>query len=245
MPARFANPWAPVGGLLALIAFAGLVFGLWPGIDLWISGRFYDGAGFPAEASAPGQRLRLLLWDISIALAILSLVMLVLAAFGRRILGIPAHLWAFILGVYLLGPALLVNGILKAHWGRARPATTTDFGGNLDFTPFWQPGLQCVNNCSFTSGEAASATALGLAAFALMPYVTRGWTRASRLGYGVATVVLPLIGATQRLVAGRHFASDVIFSILFVGLIAAILRALYLTLVRGPRVTPPRQAGPC
>lgn len=228
MPGRSADAWAPVALLLALIVAAGLAFGFWPGLDLWISGRFFDGSGFPAEASALGQRLRLLFWDLGIALAILALVMLAVAALGRRPRRVPTNIWAFILGVYLLGPGLLVNGILKEHWGRARPAATTAFGGEWDFTPFWQPGRQCLTNCSFTSGEAASAAALAIALFALMPHVTRGWPGWARLGYAAAAVTLPLAGAAQRLVAGRHFASDVVFSFLFVGLIAALLRAGWL-----------------
>lgn len=232
MPARFADPWAPVVGGLVLIALFALLFGLWPGLDPWITAQFYDGTGFPGEAAKLSKRIRLLIWNASLVMAALSLVLLILGLFGRRVLRIPAHLWGFILGVYLLGPALLVNAVLKAHWGRARPASTKIFGGNFDYTPFWQPGSQCVDNCSFTSGEAASAAALAIALLALMPYITRHWTRVARLGYGLAAVVLPLIAAIQRLAAGRHFASDVVFSILFVGVIAATLRAIFLTWTR-------------
>ncbi len=245
MPGRFAKIWGPVLAVLAVIGVAAAIFALGPGLDPWITAQFYDGSGFPAESGAFSKGVRLLIWDASIALAALSAVMAGLGAFGKTVLRIPAHVWAYILTVYLLGPALLVNVILKAHWGRARPATTTEFGGNFDYTPFWQPGLQCVHNCSFTSGEAASAAALGIALFALMPFLTRGWTRIARLGYGAAAVVLPLMAALQRLAAGRHFASDVVFSILFVGLIAVALRAAFLTWRHAGRVTAPRPRGPC
>lgn len=228
MPARFADRWLPVAGVTALVVLAALVFGFWPGLDLWITAQFYDGVGFPAEMSATSQALRLLVWDLSIAMAVLSLVMVVIGLATRRPRLVPAHIWAFIGGVYLLGPGLLVNGVLKEHWGRARPATTTDFGGTWDFTPFWQRGRQCLANCSFTSGEAASAMALAIALFALMPFVMRGRSRGARICYGAIAVLLPVAGAVQRLLAGRHFASDVIFSALFVSLIAAILRAVWL-----------------
>lgn len=233
MRARFADPWVSVAGMLGLIVLAALVFGLWPGLDPWITSQFYDGTGFPGEAAWLSKRIRLLIWNASLVVAAVSLVLLIAGLFGRQVLRIPTHLWAFILGVYLLGPALLVNAVLKAHWGRARPAATRIFGGNFDYTPFWQPGSQCVDNCSFTSGEAASAAALAIALLALMPFVTRHWTRAARLGYGLAAVGLPLVAAIQRLAAGRHFASDVVFSILFVGLIAATLRAIFLNWMRG------------
>ncbi len=222
---RSASRWTAVAGVLGLMLLAGVLFGFWPGLDRWISARFFDGAGFPAEKSALSQGLRLLVWDLSIAMALLAMVMAMLGLVGRGFWSIPARVWAFISAVYLLGPALLVNGILKAHWGRARPDTTVDFGGTQDFTPFWQPGTQCLRNCSFTSGEAASAAALAIALFALMPHLTRGWTRAGRIGYRLVAVLLPLTGALQRLLAGRHYASDVVFSVLFVALIALLLRA--------------------
>lgn len=219
--------------LLAALALTAAVFGIWPQADLWITGLFFDGHGFPIGSSAISERLRYLVWDISIAMFTLALVLSILGLVRRRLRGIPPRLWHFILAVYLLGPILLVNRGLKQHWGRARPDTTTDFGGDWAFTPFWKPGDQCPGNCSFTSGEAASAAALAVALFALGPHLTAGWPRPARVIYLVVALALPAAALFQRVAAGRHFASDVIFGALFVLLIAAVLRPLFLPRDRG------------
>jgi membrane-associated PAP2 superfamily phosphatase len=47
---------------------------------------------------------------------------------------------ALIVLAIMLGPGLLVNGVLKPLWGRPRPAQTELFGGSRPYQPWWQPG---------------------------------------------------------------------------------------------------------
>ena len=54
----------------------------------------------------------------------------------------------------VLGPGILVNGILKPYGGRPRPIEVTEFGGPLQFVDWWNPTGACEGNCSFMSGEA-------------------------------------------------------------------------------------------
>jgi len=54
-----------------------------------------------------------------------------------------------------LGPGLLVNSLLKSHWGRARPIEVSAFGGARSFSPAYIIAQQCSRNCSFVSGDAA------------------------------------------------------------------------------------------
>ena len=61
----------------------------------------------------------------------------------------------FLLVVLFVGPGLIVNGIWKEHWGRARPFEVQNFGGEHQYTPPMQPAQECDTNCSFVSGHAA------------------------------------------------------------------------------------------
>ena len=38
---------------------------------------------------------------------------------------------------FIMGPGILVNSVFKDHWGRARPVTVEQFGGDLVFSPVW------------------------------------------------------------------------------------------------------------
>ena len=64
---------------------------------------------------------------------------------------------------FCFGPGLVVNGVLKAFWGRARPSQILEFGGAAQFTPPVQIADQCARNCSFVSGEASGVTMLAIA----------------------------------------------------------------------------------
>ena len=124
---------------------------------------------------------------------------------------------------YLLGPALLVDGILKAQWGRARPANITEFGGPLEFSPALRLSDQCPSNCSFVSGEGAGATAMLIAVMLVLRNQKSG--RYSRLAGRIA-IAIAVTGLGLRIVMGRHFLSDTLFAVLFVTLIALLLLQL-------------------
>jgi lipid A 4'-phosphatase len=103
-----------------------------------------------------------------------------------------------------LGTGLMVNGVLKEHWGRSRPNTAQAFGGTLAFAPALQPSRQCATNCSFVSGH--SATGFTVMAVGLLgaPATRRRW-----LLYGAGCGLL--IGLV-RMAQGGHYLSDVLFS---------------------------------
>lgn len=215
---------------LGATAVAAAVFAAFPGIDLAVSGLFHDpDRGFWLDRTAAVLWLRLRLWDISIALVLVALVGLVIArAIGRPALWLPARVWGFILMLYVIGPGIIVNGILKAHWGRARPNRVTDFGGSLDFTPFYVVSDECGRNCSFVSGEGASSMALGIALgvilLSLGPRLGPRWRR----GLFGAALAVPVVGGGLRLAAGGHFLSDTVFAGLIVAGLGIALYALVL-----------------
>ncbi|MCX7645659.1 MAG: phosphatase PAP2 family protein [Rhodobacteraceae bacterium] len=213
----------PAALLAAATAAAAAVFVGLPSVDLAVSGLFHDPRSGTWAGAAPwAEALRALFWKATEA-AVLGFTLLLAAALARRGRAlVPARLWAFALGALALGPGLLVNGILKEVWDRARPRMVVEFGGDAAFTPAWVLGGGCAQNCSFVSGEAA-----GTATLALVLWLIAG----RRLpGRGRAVAAAGLVAATlavglQRVASGGHFLSDVVFAwLLPAGLTLALWR---------------------
>jgi len=108
---------------------------------------------------------------------------------------------AVLIGGFVLGPVLIVNGLLKPFSGRPRPHETVDFGGVLPFAAAGDFSGACATNCSFVSGEAASAGWL----ICLLPLLN------GRLRTVLAAVIIDISIATPllRVAMGGHFPSDV------------------------------------
>jgi lipid A 4'-phosphatase len=216
--------------LTAMAAVVFIVFGIWPGLDLWVSGLFFASkTAFDGFASGTWNELRLAIWRVSEIVLALS----ILAYLAQRIAPFPLlratrHLSGFAAALYLLGPGLLVDVLLKPLWGRARPAQVTDFGGSLAFTPPHVLSLQCTRNCSFVAGEMAGAVALAVVLFLVVDRMKGRITLSQqRIAQGLILLV-PLFVGVQRIAAGRHFLSDVLLSTIFVLLCAVLLKVLIL-----------------
>lgn len=211
-----------------MLAFA--VFAIWPQVDIAVSSWFYrPGAGFWLAGDPLVEGVRNLVWDLSILVFVLSAAVCGFALVRRRAGGEQGRVAGFVFLLYLLGPILLVDGILKRFWGRARPATITEFGGDRAFTPPWLPSDQCASNCSFVSGEGSAAAALALSFLVCAPIARRHLPRWAFSLYVAAGVILPATGLALRVVTGRHFLSDTVFAVLFVSAIALGLHRLLLT----------------
>lgn len=213
---------------LTIVTLGALAFFIaFPRVDLIVSGWFYrPGEGFWLARLPWVEALRNGIWNLSIAVFALSALALVFAAAGRPVPGIGARVVGFVFLLYLLGPVLLVNGVLKEHWGRARPVGVTEFGGTAAFTPPWLPADQCASNCSFVSGEGSAAAALAVAFLVLAPQARRLLSRRAFAAYVLAGVLLPAAGLALRLLTGRHFLSDTVFAVLLVLALALCLHTL-------------------
>jgi lipid A 4'-phosphatase len=207
--------------LIAACVACGLIFTLFPQIDLWTSALFYDGSAFPFENSSALQTLREAIWTLTL---LVPLCLLALSVAGLVLRPVRAAICLGPLAFMLLGPGLVVNGILKAHWGRARPADVTEFGGLAQFTPPLTITDQCLRNCSFVSGEAAGIVAASLVIFYLL---ARHLSPKTRRALTLALVTLSIIGAGMRVTMGRHFLSDVIFAALFMALLFRLMLPLF------------------
>jgi len=197
--------------LAALVAATALFLFL-PDIDLWASHTVYrTGDGFYLAGTWPVRALyRSVPWLVAAQVAGLPLLILIAWRRGRSIVGINLKTGAYVLLVLAIGPGLVVNAVLKDHWGRARPSQITEFGGAQAFTPAPLPANACDRNCSFVSGHAA--VGFGLIAYSFLAADLR--RRRTIAASGIA--IGGLIGLA-RMAQGAHFLSDIVFSGLIVG----------------------------
>jgi lipid A 4'-phosphatase len=212
-----------IASLTAMIGLVLVIFGLWPGIDLTVSGYFHDASGFPIAHDPVIEALRNVFFHASRAIPVLVLLLLGLTLWLKRAIIMAAREWAYVLALFLLGPGLVVNVILKAHWGRARPSQIVDFGGTAQFTPAWQITDQCATNCSFVSGEGSGATAMTIMALLILFILRQNLPNAAYRGGQIAAFAMLGFVGWQRVAAGGHFLSDVLLSMLLTTLIAAVL----------------------
>ncbi len=130
----------------------------------------------------------------------------------------------FLLLCVVVGPGLIVNGILKDHWGRPRPRQIVEFGGRLEYVPPLLPAR--THGKSFPCGHCSVGYL----------YAAGWWMWRRRHPVGAAgslaagTALGTLLGF-GRMAAGGHFLSDVIWS----GLIAfGVAHVLYYYALRIP-----------
>lgn len=189
------------GGILSLALFA-----LWPQLDLDAAAFFYRSGQF-IGGTPTGDGFRRLFYDAPYVL----LAALLIAALARKMgwiaRGPNGRAVVFLLATLALGPGLLVNGVLKEISHRPRPEQTKDFGGPWVFQPYDSFAGQCRKNCSFVSGEAATA-AWTLAPALLAP-------PPARVAAVAAAVLFTLATGLLRMAFGGHYLSDVLFGALF------------------------------
>ena len=189
---------------LALALVVGLLFGIYPELDLKLAALFYDAAtkSFPLKLNTLAAIARDGAMWVAWGLAMPAIVALV-AKLVRpdRPLLIPGRAVVFLLVTLLLSAGVLTNLTFKSYWGRPRPLAVTQFNGPDRFMPWWDPRGACDRNCSFFSGEGATAF-WTYAPAALTPPAWRPLAYAAATLFGVLTSVL-------RMAFGGHFFTDV------------------------------------
>ena len=211
------------GLVIALLigAAGGLVFGLYPQLDIAISRRFFDEAlrVFPVQYSLVARHLRdLFIYAIAALVAPAFVAIAIKLLLPRRRMLIAARAAVFLIATLALAPGLMANVILKDHWSRPRPAEVKEFNGPEQFMAWWDPRGACDKNCSFVAGEGAGGF-WTLAPAALTPPAFRPIAYGAALAFGAAAGALRLSG-------GAHFFSDVLFAGVFTFLIVWIMHGL-------------------
>lgn len=189
---------------------AAVIFVAFPGLDLFMARLFYTGGNeFMSPPHGIVEVLRYAFNKLFFLAALGVAVGFVASAFTNlKLIGLDFAKWSFLLLALVLGPLLVVNGVFKSEWGRARPNQIQEFGGQKAFTPALTRSNQCDANCSFVSGEVSSTFTIAFASALLLIGRRRREVMAGALAAGAFVGVL-------RMAAGGHFLSDVIFAIVF------------------------------
>lgn len=196
--------------ILACFLVSSILLWKFPAIDLSISRIFFD-AGFDLKEQWWYRLAReALVHFIWLSLAAIVGICVFNRLLKRNICGICVKKVCYLFLVLILGAGLIVNVLLKDHFGRARPRDIEEFGGSKRFTPAFVISSECATNCSFSSGEGAA----GFFSLALAMALSR------RHAIFLAAVGIGSLVSLSRIAAGAHFFSDTVVSF-FVMLILA------------------------
>ncbi len=206
--------------LYVWIAFliTSLIFVFFPQIDIFVSGLFYSKeSGFIAS----GTLYESILYNsiepvVALAIVLPILVWLYNIAAKKDLYHVNKKVILYLLLILAIAPGIIVNDILKEHWGRARPAETTLFGGTKEFTPAFIISDQ--DGYSFSCGHAAGA--FFLIALALLARKRRALWMSLAVSYGLAISYI-------RIAAGGHFFSDTVVSFFIVYITILIFYGLF------------------
>lgn len=193
------------------------IFVTFPGIDLAVSRLFYvEGEGFPAAQITALNTFRAFGQYFPLTLTIVLVIGLVLKLiYPSRPSLFPPRFTLYFSSLFLLGPALLVNGIFKPLFDRPRPRSTIEFGGTESFVHAWGLGGDFFANRSFVSGEAAVVVCLIPLAF-FVPVVWRKCVFALLCLFAALT-------ALNRIAFGAHYLSDVLIAAGLMGMLSIAL----------------------
>lgn len=162
--------------------------GGWRFGDAWLVNALYAHGNYPA-----------------LIVAMAGLLVCIASCFVHRLK--PARcLGGFLALAMIFGPGLLINLMLKDHYGRPRPRQVTEFGGSQQFRPLGEPTFDGKGK-SFPSGHAS----MGFFWFAPAIHF---WPRSRRLAWGLAGLALAHGGLMGfgRMAQGGHWPSDILWS---------------------------------
>ncbi len=189
---------------LSLALVVGLVFALYPELDLKLAALFYDSStrSFPLKLNAWAALARDAAMWVAWGLAAPAIAALVIKLIRPdRPLLVSGRAIIFLLATLALSAGVLTPLTFRSYWGRPRPVVVTQFGGDQQFVPWWDPRGSCGRNCSFFSGEGATAF-WTYAPAALSPPQRRPLAYAAATVFGLTTSAL-------RMAFGGHFFTDV------------------------------------
>ena len=122
----------------------------------------------------------------------------------------------FIWSSLIISIIIIINILLKGLWGRARPNDVLQLGGGDVYSPWYKITDECLNNCSFVSGDAS----VGFSLLVLF-FITR------KTIYCYLAVVLGSLLGLIRIAEGGHFLSDVVFSFLVMAISTILIFMFY------------------
>lgn len=214
-------------GIVLLAAAATLPF-LTPALDIRILSWFYHPGAQPAWPHEWHPLWRGLYtfgtWPALIT-ALAGLAIVVIAPYRPRLARWRRHA-AFVFLTLVLGPGLFVNTIFKDHWGRPRPRQVTELGGTMTYQCFYEKGI-AGRGKSFPCGHSSMGYY-----FVVFYFLGRRKHRKLALAILAGAMAYGTLIGTARMMAGAHFASDVLWSAFFP---CAMAWLLYYAVLRIPQ----------
>lgn len=205
--AAYRRYWFPELVVLLSIAVAATVLFSATNLDVAASRRFYrpEFADQWPVANQPVWRLFYLStpW-ITGSLAAAGGALLVAGLVRRRSSRLRLY-GLFVLLSVLVGPGLIVNGLLKDHWGRPRPRETVGLGGRMEYTPPLLPTGS--HGKSFPCGHCSVGYLYAIGWWIWR----RNHPRWAAVSLGTGLVLGTLLGV-GRMAAGGHFLSDAVWA---------------------------------
>ena len=205
--AAYRRYWLPELVVLLSIAIAATVLFSATNLDVTASRRFYhpELADHWSVANQPVWRLFYLStpW-ITGSLAAAGGALLFAGLVRRRLSRLRLY-GLFVLLSVLVGPGLIINGLLKDHWGRPRPREIVELGGQMPYTPPLLPTGS--HGKSFPCGHCSVGYLYAIGWWIWRRNRPR-WAAAS-LGTGLVLGTLLGVG---RMAAGGHFLSDAVWA---------------------------------
>lgn len=177
------------------------------------------------------------LWGVLYKMGTLPAILTVLTAITVLLLGLRSAKWSrfrrpgiYLIFVLALGPGIIVNSILKDHWGRPRPRDAAELGGQYRFEEILAIDLSSPGK-SFPCGHAT----MGFFFFAGY-FLLRSRHRAAAHAFLWFALVYGTLIGVARLMQGGHFASDTLWAGGIIWLVCAGLA--YALRLDQPLITP-------
>ncbi len=219
-PWAYRRHWLPE--LAALAALAALA--LWAfsgtGLDVRLAAQFFD---VDTMKFTPSRELSFPWRQLYKGIGI-PVVLLVVGSLTVLLRGLYSVRWCvyrryalLVMMSLALGPGLVVNLVFKGYWGRPRPVHVQEFGGRWTYQDAVEPGT-AGRGKSFPCGHSSAGYVLTLFWLVLKRRHRRLATAALLLALAYGT-----LAGFGRMMAGSHFASDVVWSALLVHLVNVVL----------------------
>ena len=226
--ATYRRYWLPELIILVALSIVAIVLFAETGLDIETLRPFYH-----PDRVDPWSDKEQPLWSlfyrsapwITASLAVAGVVLLVLGVIRERSQRLRWY-GIFVLLCVTLGPGMIINLVLKDHWGRPRPRQMVEFGGRYEYVQPFVPVPFNTPRKSFPCGH-CSVGYLYAAGWWLWRRNRPRWAAASLAG----GLILGTLLGIGRMAAGAHFLSDAVWSALIAYIVA---HGLYYYVLRIP-----------
>jgi membrane-associated PAP2 superfamily phosphatase len=210
--------WLP----LALIATGSILVHLF-NLDLRVSAVFWDPDNGWTHLENPFFVFLYRYGPVPVFMGAVGALLILIFRRGGTESGMRSRTCVIIILLLALGPGLFINALFKEHYGRPRPRSIEQFGGEEAFVPLFIYNPE-GDGKSFPSGHAS----MGFFWLGLVPLAFASSRRKTGWALLAAGLVHGVLMSLGRIAQGGHFLSDVMWSAAmdyFIGL--ALMIALF------------------